>query len=238
MHACFHSVTAIVGAGVLGLPNTLVYLTWKTGIAAHLLFYFTSLFSLWCLCDLHEIHGKRFNRYHELAQYAFGEKLGLLATVPAQVNYPTDECCLLKIQCLKSMGFKSSLKLAHCMACSTRPFTFMLQELVFISVCSAEFEKVVNCNLRVLAHKVFQCCLCCTAGGVPGAVHSVLRDRRRVSEAGLAGEITKHSSIAIISLLWVEISCAIANDACWCRMSSFENRWHVGFPRCCLYSIC
>ena len=85
MHACFHSVTAIVGAGVLGLPNTLVYLTWKAGIAAHLLFYFTSLFSLWCLCDLHEIQGKRFNRYHELAQYAFGEKMGLLATIPAQV---------------------------------------------------------------------------------------------------------------------------------------------------------
>ena len=86
MHACFHSVTAIVGAGVLGLPNTLVYLTWKAGIAAHLIFYFTSLFSIWCLCDMHEIQGKRFNRYHEMAQYAFGEKLGLAFTVPAQVR--------------------------------------------------------------------------------------------------------------------------------------------------------
>lgn len=73
---------------MLGLPSTMVYLTWKAGVIVHLLYYFLALFALWCLIDLHEIHGKRFNRYHELAQYAFGAKLGLILTIPAQVRQP------------------------------------------------------------------------------------------------------------------------------------------------------
>lgn len=35
---------------------------------------------------MHEmVPGKRFNRYHELGQYAFGEKLGLYIVVPQQL---------------------------------------------------------------------------------------------------------------------------------------------------------
>lgn len=35
---------------------------------------------------MHEmVPGKRFDRYHELGQYAFGEKLGLWIVVPQQV---------------------------------------------------------------------------------------------------------------------------------------------------------
>jgi hypothetical protein len=30
--------------------------------------WFMTLYTLWQLCDMHEIGGKRFNRYHELGQ--------------------------------------------------------------------------------------------------------------------------------------------------------------------------
>jgi len=85
VHACFHNVTAMVGAGVLGLPNTLVYLTWGPGIFLQLLSFSTTLYTLWQMCALHEIKGKRFNRYHELGQYAFGQKLGLWLIIPCQL---------------------------------------------------------------------------------------------------------------------------------------------------------
>ena len=38
------------------------------------------------MCALHQINGKRFNRYHELGQYAFGQTLGLWLVVPCQVT--------------------------------------------------------------------------------------------------------------------------------------------------------
>ena len=31
------------------------------------------VYTLWQMCALHEIAGRRFNRYHELGQFAFGE---------------------------------------------------------------------------------------------------------------------------------------------------------------------
>ena len=45
-----------------------------------------TLFTLWQMVQMHEmIPGKRFDRYHELAQYAFGEKLGLYILIPQQL---------------------------------------------------------------------------------------------------------------------------------------------------------
>jgi hypothetical protein len=47
-----------------------------------------TLFTLWQLVEMHELEaepGRRFNRYHELGQYVFGEKLGLWLVVPQQL---------------------------------------------------------------------------------------------------------------------------------------------------------
>lgn len=45
-----------------------------------------TLYTLWQMVEMHEmIPGKRFDRYHELGQEAFGEKLGLWIVVPQQL---------------------------------------------------------------------------------------------------------------------------------------------------------
>ena len=45
-----------------------------------------TLFTLWQMVEMHEmVPGKRFDRYHELGQHAFGEKLGLWIVVPQQL---------------------------------------------------------------------------------------------------------------------------------------------------------
>ena len=45
-----------------------------------------TLYTLWQMVQMHEmVPGKRFDRYHELGQHAFGEKLGLYIVVPQQL---------------------------------------------------------------------------------------------------------------------------------------------------------
>lgn len=45
-----------------------------------------TLYTLWQMVEMHEmVPGKRFDRYHELGQHAFGKKLGLWIVVPQQL---------------------------------------------------------------------------------------------------------------------------------------------------------
>lgn len=85
-YAAFHNVTAMVGAGVLSLPSAMTYLGWGPGVAVLVLSWVITLYTLWQMLEMHEmVPGVRFDRYHELGQYAFGEKLGLWIVVPQQL---------------------------------------------------------------------------------------------------------------------------------------------------------
>ncbi|KAM1303752.1 hypothetical protein ACFX2F_021522 [Malus domestica] len=85
-YSAFHNVTAMVGAGVLSLPYAMAELGWGPGIAVVLLSWIITLYTLWQMVEMHEmVPGKRFDRYHELGQHAFGEKLGLWVVVPQQL---------------------------------------------------------------------------------------------------------------------------------------------------------
>ncbi|KAK9114815.1 hypothetical protein Syun_021612 [Stephania yunnanensis] len=85
-YSAFHTVTAIVGAGVLGLPYAMAYLGWGPGVVILLLSWCITLFTLWQMIQLHEcIPGVRFDRYYELGQYAFGPKLGPWIVLPQQL---------------------------------------------------------------------------------------------------------------------------------------------------------
>ncbi|XP_031480833.1 lysine histidine transporter 1-like [Nymphaea colorata] len=85
-YSAFHNVTAMVGAGVLSLPYAMSQLGWVPGITVLLLSWIITLYTLWQMVEMHEmVPGKRFNRYHELGQQAFGKKLGLYIVVPQQL---------------------------------------------------------------------------------------------------------------------------------------------------------
>ncbi|CAK9860861.1 unnamed protein product [Sphagnum jensenii] len=85
-YAAFHNVTAMVGAGVLGLPSAMQFLTWGPGVVVLVLSWVITLYTLWQMVEMHEmVPGKRFDRYHELGQEAFGPKLGLWIVVPQQL---------------------------------------------------------------------------------------------------------------------------------------------------------
>lgn len=56
------------------------------GVLALLVSWVVTLFTLWQMVEMHEaVPGRRFDRYHELGQEAFGEKLGLWIVIPLQL---------------------------------------------------------------------------------------------------------------------------------------------------------
>ncbi|XP_038895473.1 lysine histidine transporter 2-like [Benincasa hispida] len=85
-YSAFHNVTAMVGAGVLGLPFAMSQLGWGPGVVVIALSWIITLYTLWQMVEMHEVvPGKRFDRYHELGQHVFGEKMGLWIVVPQQL---------------------------------------------------------------------------------------------------------------------------------------------------------
>ncbi|CAI9108592.1 OLC1v1008236C2 [Oldenlandia corymbosa var. corymbosa] len=85
-YSAFHNVTAMVGAGVLGLPYAMSELGWGPGVTVLVASWIITLYTLWQMVEMHEmVPGKRFDRYHELGQHAFGPKLGLWIVVPQQI---------------------------------------------------------------------------------------------------------------------------------------------------------
>ncbi|KZV17302.1 lysine histidine transporter 1-like [Dorcoceras hygrometricum] len=85
-YSAFHNVTAMVGAGVLSLPYAMSQLGWGPGVTVMVISWIITLYTLWQMVEMHEmVPGKRFDRYHELGQHAFGEKRGLWIVVPQQL---------------------------------------------------------------------------------------------------------------------------------------------------------
>ncbi|KAI6688950.1 hypothetical protein NL676_025778 [Syzygium grande] len=116
-YAAFHNLNAGVGFQALLLPVAFAFLGWSWGILSLTIAYCWQLYTLWILVQLHEaVPGKRYNRYVELAQAAFGEKLGLWLAV-----FPTTMKLFFQIVCGP--------------LCSSNPLTTVEWYLVFTSLC-------------------------------------------------------------------------------------------------------
>ncbi|KAL7001210.1 hypothetical protein U1Q18_002363 [Sarracenia purpurea var. burkii] len=85
-YSTFHTVTAMVGAGVLSLPYAMAYLGWGPGTMVMVLSWCITLNTMWQMIQLHEcVPGTRFDRYYDLSQHAFGPKLGPWIVLPQQL---------------------------------------------------------------------------------------------------------------------------------------------------------
>ncbi|XP_076922375.1 lysine histidine transporter-like 8 [Bidens hawaiensis] len=76
-YAAFHNLNAGVGFQALLLPVAFSFLGWSWGIISLTIAYIWQLYTLWILVQLHEaVPGKRYNRYVEVSEAAFGNRLG------------------------------------------------------------------------------------------------------------------------------------------------------------------
>ncbi|XP_031253503.1 lysine histidine transporter 1-like [Pistacia vera] len=129
-YAAFHNVTAMVGAGVLSLPYAMANLGWGPGVVILVLSWTITFYTLWQMVEMHEmVPGKRFDRYHELGQHAFGEKLGLYIVVPQQL------ICEVGVDIVYMVTGGKSLQKVHdlvCKGCKPIKTTYFI--MIFASV--------------------------------------------------------------------------------------------------------
>ncbi|KAJ8564977.1 hypothetical protein K7X08_001437 [Anisodus acutangulus] len=129
-YSAFHNVTAMVGAGVLTLPYAMSQMGWAWGAVVLVVSWVVTLYTLWQMVEMHEmIPGKRLDRYHELGQAAFGEKLGLYIVVPQQLTVEVGVNILYMVT-----GGKSLKKIydTACPSCKPLKLTYFI--LIFSSV--------------------------------------------------------------------------------------------------------
>lgn len=91
-HAAFHSVCAVVGAGVLGLPYAFRYLGWVGGLLSLTTLFCVSLYTSYLLSELHEDGNIRLNTYREIGQHVWGETKGWWAVAPVQCTLMAGLC--------------------------------------------------------------------------------------------------------------------------------------------------
>ncbi|TKY63127.1 Lysine histidine transporter 2 [Spatholobus suberectus] len=85
------------------------------GVVILVLSWIITLYTLWQMIEMHEmVPGKRFDRYHELGQHAFGEKLGLWLVVPQQL------ICQVSVDIVYMVTGGKSLQKIHDLVCKDK----------------------------------------------------------------------------------------------------------------------
>jgi len=73
--ATSHIITAIIGAGVLGLPYALSWVGWVAGCLLLMVFYIISVASGLMLTDVYEVDGKKHPTYRAAVLGIMGEPI-------------------------------------------------------------------------------------------------------------------------------------------------------------------
>ncbi|KAL4457529.1 hypothetical protein ABPG75_012394 [Micractinium tetrahymenae] len=82
----FLIITAVIGSGVLSLPNAMAMLGWPAGILCLIIFAWATLFTSQLLADCHVINGKRTRTYIEQVYLVMGRRHGIIITWVQQCN--------------------------------------------------------------------------------------------------------------------------------------------------------
>ncbi|KAH6787467.1 lysine histidine transporter 1 [Perilla frutescens var. hirtella] len=184
-YSTFHNVTAMVGAGVLSLPYAMSNMGWGPGVTIMVLSWIITLYTLWQMVEMHEsVPGKRFDRYHELGQHAFGEKLGLYIVVPQQVVVEVSTCIIYMVT-----GGKSLKKFHHsvCSDCKDIKLTYFI--LIFASVHFVlshlpNFNSITVVSLAAAVMSLVYSTIAWTASLTKGSTQNVSYDMRGASKMG------------------------------------------------------
>ncbi|XVF62259.1 hypothetical protein PTKIN_Ptkin08bG0203000 [Pterospermum kingtungense] len=134
-YAGFHTLSSGIGIQALVLPVAFTYLGWAWGLISLTILYIWQFYTLWILVQLHESteNGKRYSRYIQLADAAFGERLGKALTWFPLGYLSSGVCCAL------IMIGGSTSKIFYQIVCETtctmKPLTTVEWCLVF--TCAA-----------------------------------------------------------------------------------------------------
>ncbi|CAA6668111.1 unnamed protein product [Spirodela intermedia] len=138
----------MVGAGVLGLPFAMSELGWGPGVAVLIISWVVTLYTLWQMVEMHEmVPGKRFDRYHELGQHAFGEKLGLWIVVPQQLVVEVGVCIVYMVTGGKSLKKFHDTVCPDCKSIKTTYFIMIFASIHYILSQLPNFNSISGVSL-------------------------------------------------------------------------------------------
>ncbi|KAG9150616.1 hypothetical protein Leryth_008088, partial [Lithospermum erythrorhizon] len=149
-----HNVTAMVGAGVLSLPYAMSEMGWGIGIIVLLMSWAITFYTIWQMVEMHEmVPGKRFDRYHELGQHAFGEKLGLWIVVPQQLTVDFSSCIVYMVTGGKSLKKIHETLCPDCKPIKLTFFVMMFSCVQFLLSQLPNFNSIslVSCGAAVMS---------------------------------------------------------------------------------------
>ncbi len=122
------------------------------GIAVLDMSWMITLYTLWQMVEMHEIvPGKRFDRYHELGQHAFGEKLGLWIVVPQQLMVEVGVNVVYMITGGKSLKKVHDLACSGCKPIKTTYFIMIFSAVQFALSHLPSFNSITGISLAAAA---------------------------------------------------------------------------------------
>ncbi|GLT29892.1 hypothetical protein SLA2020_047260 [Shorea laevis] len=184
-YSAFHNVTAMVGAGVLGLPYSMSQLGWGPGVAIIILSWVITLYTLWQMVEMHEmVPGKRFDRYHELGQYAFGEKLGLWVVVPQQLMVEVGVNIVYMITGGKSLKKFHDSVCPSCKDIKTTYFIMIFASVHFILSHLPSFNSITGVSFAAAAMSLSYSTIAWVASAKKGVQPGVSYAPRESTNAG------------------------------------------------------
>ncbi|KAG6412772.1 hypothetical protein SASPL_125459 [Salvia splendens] len=128
-HSAFHNVTAVVGAGVLGLPYAMSQLGWGPGMAALVLSWIITLYSLWQMVEMHEM------------------RLGLWIVVPQQLIVEVGVDIVYMITGGKSLQKFHNLVCSDCKDIKLTYFIMIFASVHFVLSQLASFNSISGVSL-------------------------------------------------------------------------------------------
>ncbi|XP_030450140.1 lysine histidine transporter 1-like [Syzygium oleosum] len=175
----------MVGAGMLGLPYAMAALGWGPGVAVLVLSWIITLYTLWQMVEMHEmIPGKRFDRYHELAQHAFGEKLGLYIVVPQQLIVEVGVDIVYMVTGGKSLQIFHDTVCSSCKKIKTSYFIMIFASVHFVLSHLPNFNSIAGVSLAAAVMSLSYSTMAWTASLHKGVQPDVQYGYRAKSIAG------------------------------------------------------
>ena len=107
-----------------------------------------TLYTLWQMVQMHEmVPGKRFDRYHELGQHAFGEKLGLYIVLPQQIVVEVSTCIIYMVTGGKSLQKFHNTVCPNCHDIKLTYFIMMFASVQFVLSFLPNFNSISAVSL-------------------------------------------------------------------------------------------
>jgi len=122
------------------------------GVAVLILSWIITLYTLWEMVEMHEmVPGKRFDRYHELGQHAFGEKLGLWIVVPQQLMVEIGVNIVYMVTGGKSLKKIHNLLCTGCKSIKTTYFIMIFASVHFVLSHLPSYNSITGVSLAAAA---------------------------------------------------------------------------------------